>query len=130
MFSTEQILIDEIPYRVKVAATTDQRRMGLSNCSDIGADGMLFSYEYPVFRPFHMSRTIIPLTIAFFDQNMNFIGSRDMEPRSTVPILPPSPFRYAIEFPADATPPLEVGKSRLKRPLRKVSQYQARLQSV
>lgn len=97
-FETVTVWIDQQPFTLKHAQNAQQRRQGLMDQVDLDADGMLFSYEYPVFRPFYMRRTFLPLTIAFFDQDGRFIGSREMQPMSEQPTIAPGPFQYAIEF--------------------------------
>lgn len=96
-------------FRVKHAATAEQRRQGLAGAVDLDVDGMLFSYEYPVFRPFWMRRTYLPLVIAFFDKGRHLICSRSMQPMQTDPVLSTGPFQYAIEFVKGREPYLDHG---------------------
>lgn len=95
---TVEIWIDQQVFKVMHATNAEQRRQGLAGRVSLEADGMLFSYEYPVYRPFYMRRTFLPLVIAFFDHDGEFLGSRTMKPLCEDPVLPPAPFQYAIEF--------------------------------
>src|SRR5690349_8767015 len=105
-FPLQDITLDGKRYKVKVAKTPAHRRRGLMHSTSIGADGMLFEYDYSTYRPFYMQDTPLPLVIAFFDEQGNFIGSRPMQPNSTKPVIPQRPFKYAIEFQADNVPTL------------------------
>lgn len=43
-------------------------------------EGMAFIFDEPVLSPFWMKDTLIPLSIAFVDQENRVIGVRDMQP--------------------------------------------------
>jgi uncharacterized membrane protein (UPF0127 family) len=102
--NTITIEIDGRTFTVQHAATTQDRTRGLARVKELPADGMLFSYNTPVWRPFYMQMTYMPLVIAFFDEDGKFISSRTMEPMSLNPHLAKAPFKYAVEFPADSAP--------------------------
>lgn len=112
-FETVEVWIDEHKFVVKLAENAQQRRQGLAGRTTLDVDGMLFTYQYPVYRPFYMRHTYLPLVIAFFDEDGDYLGSRQMTPLSENPVLPPRPFQYAIEFPLGKEPVLCPG-SRLK----------------
>ena len=64
-----------------LAETSDQRRRGLMSVTDLGgAEGMAFRYERPNTTRFWMKDTLLPLSIAFFGPDGDFIESFDMEP--------------------------------------------------
>ncbi len=43
-------------------------------------EGMAFIFDEPVLSPFWMKDTLIPLSIAFVDEEERVIGVRDMQP--------------------------------------------------
>ncbi len=72
----ESILID-----VEVAATPEQRGYGLMNRASLPEDaGMVFLWFAPTSASFYMKDTLIPLSIAFFDERGKILKILDMEP--------------------------------------------------
>jgi uncharacterized protein len=66
---------------VLLAATEDDRATGLMGVTSLqGFDGMAFTYEAPATGTFWMYRTLLPLSIAFFDAGGRFVSSTDMAP--------------------------------------------------
>jgi uncharacterized membrane protein (UPF0127 family) len=64
-----------------LAATSEQRQQGLMNVTDLGGrDGMLFQYDAPSTGTFWMFQTVMPLSIAFFDDVGSYVSSTDMQP--------------------------------------------------
>jgi len=59
---------------------------------------MLFIYEKEVYHGFWMKNTLIPLSVAFVDQEGRIIAIMDMEPLTLETHMPPRPFRYALEM--------------------------------
>ena len=97
-----------------LADTEHTRSQGLMNRQDLaGYDGMLFTFEQPVENQFHMTNTLIPLSIAFFDTGGNFVSALDMLPciqateceryRAT------GPYQIAIEVKQGGLPNLGIG---------------------
>ena len=86
-----------------LAATGDQRGVGLMHVTDLGGpDGMVFRYDSPTTSAFWMKNTVMPLSIAFFDQGGAYLDAFDMAPCSADPCpLYPTPenFLNAIEVP-------------------------------
>jgi len=81
----------EIAYRIDkvssnercalLAGTDAQRQQGLMNRTDLaGHDGMLFRFPDDTQVGFYMKDTLIPLSIAWFDSDGNFVSETDMEP--------------------------------------------------
>jgi len=102
----------EIAYRVGAAAgnqrcalladTDAQQQQGLMNRTDIaGHDGMLFRFRADTRVGFYMKDTLIPLSIAWFDANGNFVSATDMEPCLDQVDCPnhyaTRPYRFALE---------------------------------
>lgn len=84
--------------KVEVARSNQEKAAGLMGRESLAADaGMIFVYEEPVQGGFWMKNTLIPLSIAFVDQEGVIIDIRDMEPGSLESHVPPEPYIYAIE---------------------------------
>ena len=86
-----------------LAATGDQRARGLMYVTDLGGpDGMIFRYDSPHTSAFWMKNTVMPLSIAFFNQGGIYLDAFDMAPCSAdpCPLYPtPESFVNAIEVP-------------------------------
>lgn len=86
-----------------LAATDDQRALGLMLQEDLrGYDGMVFRYDELVDGGFWMKNTIIPLAVAFFDAEGDFVSAQGMDPcppeADQCPVYrPEAPYRFAIE---------------------------------
>jgi uncharacterized membrane protein (UPF0127 family) len=66
---------------VAVADDPDEQRRGLMGVDSLPADeGMAFVWDEPVASTFWMKDTLIPLSIAFVDEDGRVIGVRDMQP--------------------------------------------------
>jgi uncharacterized protein len=98
---------DTIPVRVEIAASDEQRALGLMHRTSLPEDsGMLFAYDtlQPAEGSFWMFNTRIPLDIAFLDADGVIVSIRQMEPcASPYPQWCPSyeagaPFQYALEM--------------------------------
>ena len=88
-----------------LAATDAQRQTGMMGRNDFGGyDGMVFAFPKPL-EPsqvyFYNRRVPIALTVAWFDSQGRWVGSKDLEPCPDMDgcpsIAPPAPFRYAVE---------------------------------
>ena len=68
-----------------------------------GYDGMVFAFDVDVTGTFTMDRTLIPLTVVFFDEHGRGIAADEMQPCPTgvhCPTYPsPKPYRWAVEVP-------------------------------
>lgn len=72
----EVVLVD-----VEVADSDEERALGLMNRESLDEDkGMLFLYFEPNRGGFWMKDTLIPLSIAFFDEKGEILEIMDMEP--------------------------------------------------
>lgn len=86
------------------ADTAEERATGLMQVTDLeGHDGMLFSTEEPVDGAFYMYRTLLPLTIGWWDADGAFVSRADMVPCESEDAAAcerypaAGPFRFAIE---------------------------------
>ena len=66
---------------VELADTTEERATGLMGRESIGPhDGMAFTFGSPTDGGFWMKNTLIPLSIAFWDEDGRIVEILDMEP--------------------------------------------------
>lgn len=88
-----------------LAANEQARAQGLMNQRDLrGYDGMVFRYDAPSSGGMWMKDTLIPLSVAYFDEQGLFINAHAMEPcppdAVDCPTYPPAkPFLHAVEVP-------------------------------
>lgn len=92
------------------------RRRGMMERTDFaGHDGMVFRFDEPVDGDFYMYDTVLPLSIAWFDDGGGFVSATQMEP---CPADDPSacptygadrPYRHALEVPKGRLGALGVG---------------------
>lgn len=98
-----------------LADTTAKREQGLMSVTSLGGkDGMLFTFDQDVDEQFWMFHTVMPLSIAFFDEGGQLVSSTDMAPcpgaSNTCPSYPAAgPYRDAIEAPAGGLESLGIG---------------------
>ena len=75
--------VAEIDYRleVSIAETPEAQERGLMGVEEMAEDsGMVFLHEEPVQSGFWMKDTLIPLSIAFWDQSGRILEVLDMDP--------------------------------------------------
>lgn len=72
---------DELHYKVSVAETEEEQKKGLQGVADLPIDeGMLFVYDDEKELSFWMKGTLIPLTVAFINKDMEVISVYDAMP--------------------------------------------------
>ena len=90
-----------IALNVQVADTQAERQTGLMGRESLSPyDGMAFVWEEPVVSTFWMKDTLIPLSIAFWDDQGRIISILDMDPCTDDPCSsygPGEPFVGAVE---------------------------------
>lgn len=95
------------PIKVEISSDSEERKKGLMGRRTMAEDaGMVFEYqeERPARYGFWMYKTLIPLDIAFLDENGVIVSIRHMLPctssrSSGCPIYPAgTPFRNAVEM--------------------------------
>lgn len=86
---------------VQVSDTPAERKTGLMGRESLSPyDGMVFVWEEPVATTFWMKDTMIPLSIAFWDERGRIISILDMDPCTEDPCPtygPDQPFVGAVE---------------------------------
>ncbi|HYE71214.1 MAG TPA: DUF192 domain-containing protein [Aquabacterium sp.] len=85
--------------QAQLAATPDQRQVGLMYRREMPAnEGMLFVFEDSSRQCFWMRNTLLPLTIAFIDDDGTIVNLADMKPLSEDSHCSSKPVRYALEM--------------------------------
>lgn len=85
--------------RAEVAATETSRERGLMWRQDLARNsGMLFVFNQPGRYCFWMKNTLIPLSIAFLDDDGHIVTLAEMEAGSEEPHCPSQTVRYALEM--------------------------------
>jgi uncharacterized membrane protein (UPF0127 family) len=70
-----------VPVDVEVADDDEERSTGLMNRERLDPDaGMVFLFEEPLNTTFWMKDTLIPLSIAFWNERGTIVAILDMEP--------------------------------------------------
>ncbi len=85
--------------RAELADTPQTLREGLMHRETLPANsGMLFKLGPPDIYCFWMKNTLIPLSIAFIDDQGRIVDIQDMRPHSLDPHCPPAPVTRALEM--------------------------------
>lgn len=98
-----------------LAETSEQLARGLMGQSDLGGyDAMIFRFPENVESSFYMANVPVPLAIAWFDEDGEFVSSGAMEPctveASECPLYSAgAPFRFALETAAGGLDGLGIG---------------------
>lgn len=85
--------------KAEVAADNPSRMRGLMFRERLGPNqGMLFVFQEKSQQCFWMRNTLIPLSIAFIDDDGGIVNIEDMQPRSEDSHCAAKPIRYALEM--------------------------------
>ena len=77
---------ETVTFHVEVASSYEQRSIGLMNIKQLPDDvGMAFVFEHSGKRSFFMKDTLIPLDIAFWDEQGQIVEILTMEPCTEEP---------------------------------------------
>jgi hypothetical protein len=83
----------------EVASTPQQRAIGLMHRPSMPAnDGMLFVFERADQQCFWMKNTLLPLSIAFLDDDGTVVNIEDMKPQALDSHCSARPVRFALEM--------------------------------
>jgi len=98
---TTQLQVGNEPIDVWIAETYPQRQLGLmwvQAWEMADNQGMLFVFEPGHRGSFWMKNTLIPLDVAFIQDNGDIVHTDRMEPLSLDPHGPVGPYRFALEL--------------------------------
>ena len=85
--------------KAEVARSQQQQMMGMMFRKDMGPnEGMLFANDDRAPRCFWMRNTLIPLSIAFIDDDGSIVNIADMQPQSDASHCSAKPVRFALEM--------------------------------
>jgi uncharacterized membrane protein (UPF0127 family) len=85
---------------VELARTDAERQRGLMGRTSLeDGTGMLFVFPRTVSSAFWMKDTLIPLSIAFIDEQGVIVDIQDMQPLDETLHYPADAYRYALEVP-------------------------------
>jgi uncharacterized protein len=85
-------------YKFEVASTSEARKTGLMYRKKLDKNGgMLFVYNKPGLLSFYMKNTLIPLDIAFIDDNRVIIEVKQMAPLDETIVSSTKEVQYALE---------------------------------
>jgi uncharacterized membrane protein (UPF0127 family) len=83
----------------EVAATPHAHMVGLMMRERLAPNhGMVFVFEDKSQHCFWMRNTLVPLSIAFIDDDGTILSIADMAPKSEASTCPERPIRYALEM--------------------------------
>jgi len=83
---------------LELAVTAEQQSRGLMFRPSLPEDqGMLFKFNQRTNGAFWMRNTLIPLSIAYIEDDGTVLDIQDMQPQSDDPHYPARPYWYALE---------------------------------
>ena len=83
----------------ELAQTPQQQQIGMMMRTEMAAhEGMLFVFDDVAPRCFWMKNTLLPLSIAFIEDDGTVVNIADMKPRSEASHCSEKPVRYALEM--------------------------------
>jgi len=91
--------IDKNIIKAEVASTQTSQQLGLMYRKSMPEqNGMLFVFEQKAGHCFWMKNTLLPLAIAFIDNDGKIVNIEEMKPQSEEIHCPLKPIRYALEM--------------------------------
>lgn len=98
--STVKLLVDGHEVQTEVASTAQEQERGLMFRKSLPANyGMLFIFDKAQPLCFWMHNTLLPLSIAFMNDDGIIISIQDMAPETDIGHCSGKPARYALEMP-------------------------------
>lgn len=96
---TLTVTVDGHAVKAEVAATFESRMKGLMHREKLGKnDGMLFVFDQVGYHAMWMKNTLIPLSVAFLDEEGKILNIAEMQPHSEVQHMAAGPARFALEM--------------------------------
>jgi uncharacterized protein len=91
--------INQHAIKAEVARTTEERSKGLMNRKHMAANaGMLFVFEQAQIVSMWMKNTLLPLSVAFIDEQGHIINIAEMQPQTLDTHSSLAPAKYALEM--------------------------------
>lgn len=85
--------------KAEVAATDPHRQQGLMYREKMASnDGMVFVFTQPATQCMWMKNTLLPLSVAFIDDQGKIVNIEDMKPQTLESHCSTKPVRYALEM--------------------------------
>lgn len=85
--------------KAEVAQSPQEHQIGLMNRTSMPAnEGMLFIFEQPSQHCFWMKNTLIPLAIAFVDDDGSIVNLDEMKPQTLKTHCSTKPVRFVLEM--------------------------------
>ena len=85
--------------QAEVASTSSERSIGLMFRKSMPTnDGMLFTFEEPGQQCFWMKNTLLPLSVAFVDDDGSVVNIEDMKPQTLDSHCSDKPVRFVLEM--------------------------------
>ena len=85
--------------QAEAAITPAQREQGLMHREKMGPnEGMVFLFESPTTICMWMKNTLLPLSVAFIDEQGKIVNIADMQPHSQESHCGAKPVKYALEM--------------------------------
>jgi len=82
-----------------VAATEGARQIGLMFRKQMGKnEGMMFVFPQLAYHAMWMKNTLIPLSVAYMDDNGKILSIHEMEPQTEISHQAAGPARFALEM--------------------------------
>jgi uncharacterized membrane protein (UPF0127 family) len=95
-----EVQIDTAPRvePLEIARTPEEHQVGLMYRQTLAPDGgMVFVYDHQATEGYWMHNTLVPLSIAWIDQNGSIVDIQDMQPQTDDVHTPAAPYWYALE---------------------------------
>lgn len=88
-----------INIKAEVASRPREHQIGLMFRTSMGTnDGMIFVFDQPAKQCFWMKNTLLPLQVAFIDDDGTIVNLDEMKPKTTEPHCSDKPVRYVLEM--------------------------------